>query len=228
MLAVIIPTYNEKDNIIALISKINEVINCDIIIIDDNSPDGTADAVRNLNLNNVKLIVRNRKMGLGSAIIDGMRYALDKGYNFIATMDADLSHNPIYLKIMYDRIKEGYDLVIGSRYINGGSIENWTLSRRIISKSANLFVRLLLRTGVKDNTSNFRIYSMRAVKEAILCNTAGGYEFQICALYRIIRSNMKVSEVPIVFRNREKGSSKLKPHELIRWLFYVVKLSLSS
>ncbi|AWR94280.1 polyprenol monophosphomannose synthase [Acidianus brierleyi] len=228
IVSIVIPTYNEKDNIINLIKRINSELNGNIIIVDDNSEDKTGEAVKSLGLENVKVFIRTDEKGLGSALRYGISKALEIGSSFIVTMDADFSHDPIYLKSMLDKARQGYDLVIGSRYIKGGRIENWSYKRKMISWGANLLVRLLLRSSLKDNTSNFRVYSRGASLQVLQCNTANGYEFQICAIYKILKSKMRVCEVPITFRDREKGQSKLSYSQILNWFAYVLKLYFSS
>jgi dolichol-phosphate mannosyltransferase len=224
---IVIPTFNERENIIRLLSLLSKVIRANIIIVDDNSQDGTAEAVRSLNSPNIQVIVREKERGLGSAIRTGIQKAIENGTDYVVTMDADLSHDPIYLPAMYEKAREGYDLVIGSRYVKGGGIENWPIKRRIISWGANFLVRLLLRSPLHDNTSNYRIYSTRAAKEVLKCESADGYEFQICAVYRVLKANLPVAEVPIIFKDREIGKSKLTTGQIYKWFKYVISLSRS-
>jgi dolichol-phosphate mannosyltransferase len=224
---IVIPTFNERENIIRLLSLLSKVIRARIIIVDDNSQDGTAEAVRSLNSPNIQVIVREKERGLGSAIRTGIQKAIENGTDYVVTMDADLSHDPIYLPAMYEKAREGYDLVIGSRYVKGGGIENWPIKRRIISWGANFLVRLLLRSPLHDNTSNYRIYSTRAAKEVLKCESADGYEFQICAVYRVLKANLPVAEVPIIFKDRENGKSKLTTGQIYKWFKYVISLSRS-
>ncbi|MFP3163384.1 MAG: polyprenol monophosphomannose synthase [Acidianus hospitalis] len=224
---IVIPTFNERENIIRLLSLLSKVIRARIIIVDDNSQDGTAEAVRSLNSPNIQVIVREKERGLGSAIRTGIQKAIENGTDYVVTMDADLSHDPIYLPAMYEKAREGYDLVIGSRYVKGGGIENWPIKRRIISWGANFLVRLLLRSPLHDNTSNYRIYSTRAAKEVLKCESADGYEFQICAVYRVLKANLPVAEVPIIFKDREIGKSKLTIGQIYKWFKYVISLSRS-
>ncbi|PVU76594.1 polyprenol monophosphomannose synthase [Acidianus hospitalis] len=224
---IVIPTFNERENIIRLLSLLRKVIQARIIIVDDNSQDGTAEAVRSLNSPNIQVIVREKERGLGSAIRTGIQKAIENGTDYVVTMDADLSHDPIYLPAMYEKAREGFDLVIGSRYVKGGGIENWPIKRRIISWGANFLVRLLLRSPLHDNTSNYRIYSTRAAKEVLKCESADGYEFQICAVYRVLKANLPVAEVPIIFKDREIGKSKLTTGQIYKWFKYVISLSRS-
>ncbi|MDT7860934.1 MAG: polyprenol monophosphomannose synthase [Saccharolobus sp.] len=228
-ISIIIPTYNERDNVVLLIEQIVKLLpNSKILIVDDNSPDGTAEVLRNLKIPNLTVFVRNER-GLGSALRYGIKKALELETEFIVTMDADLSHDPIYLPQMTKIAIEGkYDLVIGSRYINGGGIENWPLSRRIISRGANYLFRLISHSPLNDNTSNYRVYSRKAALLALDCETANGYEFQICSIFKIIKSNLKVIEYPIIFKNRKLGKSKLRISEILNWFLYIIKLSLSS
>lgn len=228
-ISIVIPTYNERENIVLLIERITELLpESHIIVVDDSSPDGTAEALMNLDIPNLTVFVRNER-GLGSAIRFGIKKALEAGSDFIITMDADLSHDPAYLPQMVKTAVEGKcDLVIGSRYINGGGVENWPLSRRIISRGANLLFRLISNSPLHDNTSNYRVYSRRAGELALDCETANGYEFQICSIFKILKSGLKVTEYPIVFKNRRFGKSKLGISEILGWFSYVVKLSLYS
>lgn len=222
--AIVIPTYNERDNVVKLIDEINRLFPANIIIVDDNSEDNTASAIRSLGLSNLRVLVRTNEKGLGSAIRTGLNIALNDGFDYAITMDADLSHNPIYLPKMYEKAEEGFDLVVGSRYVHGGGVENWPLKRKLISKGANMLFRLLIRSPLHDNTSNYRIYSRRAIEEAIKCDSANGYEFQICAIFRILRVNLRTAEVPIIFKDREEGESKLSTREIVRWFKYLIKL----
>jgi dolichol-phosphate mannosyltransferase len=217
---VVVPTYNERPNVLTLIGSLKG-LGLKVIVVDDNSPDGTADLVSQAKIPSVFLIRRNER-GLGSAIKRGMEEALNMGCERIVTMDADLSHDPKYLP---DMLGKDCDLVIGSRYIAGGGIENWPLIRRIISSGANIIARTMLRTGIRDNTSNFRVYSTKAVREALKCESASGYEFQICALFMVRRAGLGMCEFPITFVDRKMGKSKLGAAELIKWLVYVVRLA---
>jgi len=227
-ISIIIPTYNERDNVVLLVQQIVKLLpNVEILIVDDNSPDGTAEALRSLKIPNLRIFIRNER-GLGSALRYGIKKALELETEFIVTMDADLSHSPIYLPLMTKMAIEGnYDLVIGSRYRYGGGIENWPLSRRIISRGANYLFRLISRSPLNDNTSNYRVYSRRAGALALNCETANGYEFQICSVFKIIKSNLNVIEYPIIFKDRKVGKSKLGISEILNWFLYSIKLPLS-
>jgi len=228
-ISIVIPTYNERDNVVLLVQQIVKLLpDSTILIVDDNSPDGTAEVLRNLKIPNLTVFVRNER-GLGSALRYGIKKALELETEYVVTMDADLSHNPIYLPQMTKiAIEADYDLVIGSRYIKGGGIENWPLRRRIISRSANYLFRLISRSPLNDNTSNYRVYSRKAGTLALNCETANGYEFQICSVFRIIKSNLRTIEYPIIFKDRKVGKSKLRSLEILNWFLYSIKLSLSS
>jgi len=159
-LLIIIPTYNEVHNINKLIMKIRKYIpDCGILVVDDNSPDGTASNVKNMQKQdkNIHLLQRGGKLGLASARTTGLKRGLDKGYEYLCEMDADLSHNPKYLKKFIEKITE-YDFIIGSRYIQGGGVLNWPLRRKILSKVGNFFSRLILSTPIHDFTGGFRLY----------------------------------------------------------------------
>ena len=228
-ISIVIPTYNERDNVVLLIQQIVKLLpDSTILIVDDNSPDGTANALRNLKIPNLTVFVRNER-GLGSALRYGIKKGLESGAEFIVTMDADLSHDPLYLPQMTKIAIEGkYDLVIGSRYVKGGGIENWSLSRRVISRGANYLFKLISHSPLNDNTTNYRVYSRKAGILALGCETANGYEFQICSVFKIVKSNLRAIEYPIVFKDRKVGKSKLRSLEILNWFLYSIKLSLSS
>lgn len=221
MYGVVVPTYNEADNIRILIKLIKEYVkDVTIIVVDDNSEDGTAEIAKEMG---AKVFVRTNEKGLGSALRFGLMKALELGLTKVATMDADLSHDPSYLPVMFGT---DADLVIGSRYVKGGKIENWPLKRRVISKGANLITRVLLHSPIHDNTSGYRVYSSKAIEIVSSCQHAGGYEFQICAVYKALKNSLKVVEVPIIFKDRERGNSKLDTSKMLNWLWYVIRLSL--
>ncbi|ACP46502.1 glycosyl transferase family 2 [Sulfolobus islandicus Y.G.57.14] len=229
--SIVIPTYNERDNIVKLVEEIKKIVpyNSRILIVDDNSPDGTALILQDLNIHNLTVLVRYDERGLGSAIRYGIKKAIERKSDFIVTMDADFSHDPKYLpEMMKIALNENYDLVIGSRYVKGGGIENWPFSRRIISRGANYLFKLVSHSPINDNTSNYRIYSRKAALLALECDTTNGYEFQICSIFKIIRNNLTFKEYPIIFVDRKTGKSKLDFREILNWFLYIVKLSLSS
>ena len=228
---VIIPTYNERDNIEELLNRLCRVtkennINATILVIDDNSPDGTQEIVKEFAKKqsqcNIKLIVRQNKRGLGSAILDGLKIALqDPSSTHFVTMDADLSHRPEDLPNLLSKISIG-DVVQGSRYISGGRIIGWGFHRYVISYVANFLIRTLYKTRIRDHTSNYRIYDRRAAELLIKYANAKSYEWAIESILIPIACGCNVIESPIVFINRMKGKSKLSLRDILRWWFYIV------
>lgn len=209
---IIIPTYNEAENIRELISEIlNLKLNLDILVIDDNSPDGTAEIVEKISQKNkgIFLIKRKRKLGLGTAYSRGFKFALSKKYDFVLTMDADFSHHPRFLKRFLE-VPADFDLVIGSRYIKGGKISGWEQSRHDLSKLANFITRFALGLRVKDTTSGFRRYSRKFLKNLNFKNVvSSGYAFQVEMVFLAKRLGLNVAEIPITFYERRRGQSKI-------------------
>lgn len=212
---VIIPTYNEKENIELIIKAIIDLNQgYDILIIDDGSPDGTADIVRSLQSSfptHLFLEERQGKLGLGTAYIKGFKWGLDRGYSYIFEMDADFSHDPADLDRLYEACKEGgADLAIGSRYVRGGAIENWPFSRKFISKGGAWYTRLITWMPIKDPTAGFVCYTKK-VLSAINLNDIRfvGYAFQIEMKFKTWKLGLKITEVPITFRDRLHGASKM-------------------
>lgn len=229
---IITATYNEADNIELLIKQIlsnrNDV---DILVIDDNSPDGTAEIVEKLQkiYSVINLIKRSAKLGYGSACQKGFRWALKyKNYKFFITMDADLSHDPKYISALLEMIKEK-DVVIGSRYIKGGGVKNWGIHRKALSLGANLYSRYILNIPVTDCTSGFRCYR-REVIEKIDFNTitSEGYSFLEEMLYICKLHNASMGEIPIVFENRKFGKSKINRKEILKAIAKVPQLRFKS
>ncbi len=225
---VIIPTYNEKSNIAFLLKELYSLaIELSVLIIDDNSPDGTSRAVSEAQdkYPNLYLITRKLKMGLGSAYKEGFRYALDKGYDVIVQMDADLSHRPAYIPKMLDML-DNNDLVIGSRYVKGGGVSGWPLLRIWLSKCANIFSKKILRLPINDLTSGFK-----CLKRTILENvdfdkiTAKGYAFQIEEVYKALLNKFRAREYPIIFYEREQAKSKMSLRIIIEAFLRVVSLA---
>lgn len=209
---VVIPTYDESSNMSSLIKEILKQNNdLDVLIIDDNSPDGTGDLVEKIAKENsrVKIFHRKEKQGLGSAYVMGFKYAIESGYDLVFEMDADFSHNPEKLKEFIEKIKD-YDLVIGSRYLNGISVVNWSLRRLALSLFANFYVRLILNLPVRDCTSGFKCFR-KEVLEAINLDRikSDGYSFQIEMNYKTYKKGFKIGEIPIIFIERQSGSSKM-------------------
>ncbi|KRO36627.1 MAG: hypothetical protein ABR54_00885 [Actinobacteria bacterium BACL15 MAG-120619-bin91] len=202
---VVIPTYNEAESIGQILAGL-KVLDCDVLVIDDGSPDGTAKIVRGLG---VEVIERAGKLGLGSAYRAGFTLALDRGYTYIIQMDADGSHQVADLARMMEWI-ESADLLIGSRWVKDGAIDNWSRFREYLSKSANTYANLLLSLGVKDTTSGFRIYTSALVKKMEISTIRSeGYCFQIEMTRRAISRGGSVAEIPITFVERAHGVSKM-------------------
>lgn len=212
---VIIPTYNEKENIAAILQAIFDLDGeFHVLVIDDGSPDGTAQLVTNLLATypqRLYLEERIGKLGLGTAYIHGFKWALEKGYEFIFEMDADFSHNPNDLLRLYQACKdEGGDVAIGSRYIKGGSVVNWPANRIALSKGASLYTRLITWMPVKDPTAGFVCYRQKVLEAIDLSHIHFvGYAFQIEMKYAAWKLGFKIREVPITFQDRTLGSSKM-------------------
>lgn len=211
---VIIPTYNEIENISRMIDVVLALDGgFDMLVIDDGSPDGTAKVVRERQAEfplRLHLIERAGKLGLGTAYIAGFHWALEHNYDYIFEMDCDFSHNPNDLQRLYDRAREGYDVVVGSRYVQGVNVINWPMSRLLMSYCASMYVRTITRMPVYDATAGFVCYSRRALKTLDLDRVQmKGYGFQIEMKYSAWRLGLKVSEVSIVFVDRVVGTSKM-------------------
>ncbi len=225
---VIIPTYNEADNILKIIP---EVLAQDegfhVLVVDDNSPDGTAKLVKEMQKNNqrIHLIERPNKQGLGTAYVAGFKYALSHEFDFAFEMDADFSHDPKSLLKLLAKTDE-YDLVIGSRYISGVNVVNWPMSRLILSYTANMYTRLVTGLPVRDATAGFKCYR-RAVLESLDLDaiTSNGYSFQIETNFMAWKKGFRVCEVPIVFVDRRAGVSKMSKHIIYEaaWMVWRLK-----
>ncbi|MGQ9621049.1 MAG: polyprenol monophosphomannose synthase [Bacteroidales bacterium] len=211
---VIIPTYNERENIEALISAISSLdIKFDILIVDDNSPDGTATAVKQLRqtFNNLHLIQKPGKMGLGAAYLTGFNWALEKGYDYIYEMDADFSHDPRDLIRLFNAChKNGADMSIGSRYISGVNVVNWPLTRVLMSYFASIYVRMVTGMKIKDTTAGFKCYKRETLKNILRYTIKSvGYCFQIEMKFIAWKLGYRIIEIPIVFTDRRTGTSKM-------------------
>lgn len=211
---VIIPTYNEKENIEAIIRKVFSLEGgYDILIIDDGSPDGTAAIVKGLQTEfceRLFMIERKGKQGLGTAYITGFKWSLANGYDYTFEMDADFSHNPEDLPRLYKACKDGADLAIGSRYCDGISVINWPIGRIIMSYYASVYVRTVLGMKVYDCTAGFKCYSNKVLRAIDLDDVRmKGYGFQIEMKYTTYKLGFKITEVPIIFVNRKAGTSKM-------------------
>lgn len=226
---IVIPTYNEIDNISAMIDKVFSLEEeFELLVIDDGSPDGTADVVKRRQAEfpeRLHLIQREGKLGLGTAYLRAFRWALERDYDYLFELDCDFSHNPDDLSRLYAAALEGNDVVIGSRYIKGVNVVNWPMSRLLMSYFASKYVRLITRMPVKDATAGFVCYS-RKVLEAIDLDRIemNGYGFQIEMKYTAWRLGMKIKEVSIVFTERQEGASKMSGGIFGEAFFGVMKL----
>ena len=226
---VVIPTYNESKNIVRIIDKIFSVHDeIDVLVVDDNSPDGTGKLVRDKmqESNRIHLIEREGKMGLGTAYLAGFRYSLDHGYDYIMEMDADFSHNPEEIPNFLKSIQE-YDVVLGSRYIKGVNVVNWPLKRLLLSYFANLYTRVITGMNVKDATGGFKCFRATALSKINFDDVkSNGYSFQIEMTYRLWKKGAKVKEIPIIFVDRLEGESKMSKKIVYEAIFMVWKLKL--
>ena len=231
---IIIPTYNEAENIEAVIKKVIDLEDKnDILVIDDNSPDGTSEIVenqQNIHNNRVFLINREKKSGLGSAYKTGFKWALENNYSYIFEMDADMSHDPNEIKnLKIQLIQNKYDVVVGSRYIKGVSVVNWPLSRIFLSYAANLYVRIITGMPIKDATSGFVGYTKNALSSIELSEIKfNGYAFQIEMKFKLWKKNFKLKEHQIIFVNRKLGKSKMDQSIIFEVIFGVLKLKINS
>ncbi len=227
---VIIPTYNEKENIEQIIRKVFSLPKeFDILIVEDNSPDGTAAIVKSLMQEfPAKLFIEERKgkLGLGTAYIHGFKWALTHGYDFIFEMDADFSHNPEDLERLYDTAKnKGGDLVIGSRYITGVNVVNWPIGRVLMSYYASSYVRLVTRMKVRDTTAGFKCYRSEVLKSINLDKIRlMGYAFQIEMKFTVWKLGFSLIEIPIIFTDRTLGTSKMSKGIFKEAILGVIKL----
>ena len=231
---VIIPTYNEIENIEGIISEILSLyIDIHILIVDDGSPDGTAHKVKEMQKQFeglIFLIEREQKSGLGTAYITGFKYALEKGYDYIFEMDADFSHNPRDLVRLFEACNnEGFDLAVGSRYITGVNVVNWPMSRVIMSYFASVYVKFITGMPISDATAGFKCYSRKVLQKIDLdAIRFVGYAFQIEMKFKAWRYNFKIKEVPIIFTDRTKGTSKMSTSIFAEAFFGVIKLKVMS
>ncbi|GCF06970.1 polyprenol monophosphomannose synthase [Dictyobacter arantiisoli] len=226
---IIIPTYNEIENLPSLLAGIfTYVPTTDVLIVDDNSPDGTGQLAEEMKQQDGRISVMRRpgKLGLGTAYIAGFKYAIAQRYDAAFEMDADFSHDPQHLPAFLAAIREA-DLVIGSRYIPGGAMPNWSLMRRLISGSGNIFARVVLQVPVHDCTGGFRCYR-REVLEAIDLDSvqSRGYAFQVEMTYRVLNKSFKVVETPIIFVDRRLGQSKMSRKIVFEAFTYVLGIRL--
>ena len=231
---VIIPTYNERENIESMIRKVMQLSHpFDLLVIDDGSPDGTATIVRDLQYEfpgRLHLETRPGKLGLGTAYIHGFKYALHRGYQYIFEMDADFSHNPDDLLRLYHACAvDGYDMAIGSRYIQGVNVVNWPMSRVLMSYFASTYVRMVTGMPIADTTAGFKCYR-RKVLETIQLNKIRfvGYAFQIEMKFMAYKYGFKIKEVPIIFTDRTRGTSKMSSGIFKEAVLGVIQMKINS
>ena len=226
---IIIPTYNEVENIFSIVSKIDEVLkdySYSVLIVDDNSSDGTKDEIIKLQekFSNVLTINRTGKLGLASAYIDGFKIGIEKGFDSFIQMDADFSHNPEYLKTMFEKL-ETCDVVIGSRNIRGGSVVGWGFLRNFISKGGSLYSKIILGCPINDLTGGFNAWR-KDILEKINLNSiiSKGYSFQIEMKYKAFKNKAKIEEFPIIFEDRKLGKSKMSKAIFFEALLNIIKI----
>lgn len=228
---IIIPTYNERENIKDLIFSVFQSLKknpCHILVIDDNSPDGTYTLLEELKKNQFKnkisLIKRERKLGLGTAYIKGFQWGLDRGYDLFIEMDADFSHNPVYLPEMI-KLSESYDFIIGSRYVTGGGIKGWGKKRKLISKGGSLYAKTILSCPINDLTGGYNLWQKKVLLDIDINNIISeGYSFQIEMKYRAYKRGFKFYEFPIIFEDRALGLSKMSKKIIREAIIAVWKL----
>lgn len=231
---VIIPMYNEKENARAIIEAVLSLQpSFDILVIDDNSPDGTADIVKELMAENpgrVNLMRRPGKLGLGTAYIAGFKWSLEHHYEYIIEMDADFSHNPADLPALRTACaEEGYDVAVGSRYVSGVNVVNWPMGRVLMSYYASAYVRFITRMKVRDTTAGFVCYTRRVLETINLdAIKFKGYAFQVEMKFTAVRCGFRIKEVPIIFVNRVLGSSKMNTSIFSEAVFGVIRLKVGS
>jgi dolichol-phosphate mannosyltransferase len=228
---VCIPTYNERDNLEPITRAVLAADpRVDVLVVDDNSPDGTGQLADELAAKEprIKVLHRAKKEGLGRAYLNAFRWALDAGYSYILEMDADFSHSPSYLPQMIDTAERDADLVLGSRYVKGGGTVNWGAVRKLISQGGSLYARTILGLSVKDLTGGFKCFRRQVLETLDLGSVRStGYGFQIELTYRASKAGFRVKELPIVFEDRRVGQSKMNKKIFLEALTMVWKLRVS-
>ena len=210
---IVVPTYNEAENVRGIVDRFLAALpGCELLVVDDNSPDGTGQIVDEIAAKNPRVHVMHRagKLGLGTAYVEGFGWGLARGYEYLFEMDADGSHDPVYLPQMLALAEDGADVVVGSRYVPGGGTENWGLGRKIISRGGSLYARTILGVDVRDLTAGFICWRRAALEAIDLQNiSSNGYSFQIEMKYRALQKGLRVVETPIIFVDRRVGQSKM-------------------
>ncbi len=225
---ILVPTYNEALNIKTFLHEVFKFVpDINVLLIDDNSPDGTADIVHNMCDKRIYILKRTKKSGLASAYIDGFKYAKNLGFNQFVEMDADFSHKPEYLPVMLENLKK-YDFVIGSRNIKGGGVSDWSFIRNMISKLGSLYSNIILFCPIRDLTGGFNGWNLKVLDEIGLDNIISkGYSFQIELKYRAYKKKFKYIEFPIIFPDRKLGESKMSGDIFLEAMKNVVKIKMS-
>lgn len=231
LVAVVLPTYNESENIARLLTQLRNVLpDARLFVVDDNSPDGTGDIAERCarEMGGIEVLHRPGKQGLGSAYRQGFTHVIAQGVDVVVSMDVDFSHDPLAIPAMLAAIESGSDAVIGSRYVSGGGTKNWPLHRRLLSRWGNLYTGAVLGVKVRDCTSGFRAYRSSALA-AIAPETtkAEGYAFLSELVVRLSRRGLKISEVPILFIDRENGTSKMSGRIIIESMLLVTRWGIS-
>ncbi|MCX8058979.1 MAG: polyprenol monophosphomannose synthase [Spirochaetes bacterium] len=239
-LLIVIPTYNEKDNVVSLVENIEEILTklhfegnkiwdiTHLLFVDDNSPDGTATIIEDLSYEypkgKINIIKRSGKLGLGTAYIEGFKWGIESSFDYICQMDADFSHNPVYIKDMLEATKEA-DFIIGSRYIKGGDVRNWGFIRRFVSRGGSLYSKIILWININDFTGGFNLWKKEVLLSIDLDKIiSNGYSFQIELKYRAYKKGFKYKEIPIVFVDRTNGKSKMSKKIFLEAVVNVWKL----
>lgn len=229
---VVTPTYNERENLPTFLGQLFATVpETHVLVVDDNSPDGTGDLAESLGREDprVTLMRRPKKLGLATAYLDAFRYALERDYELVVQMDTDLSHDAQYLPHFLTRIRDGADLVLGSRNVPGGGIEGWGPGRTVLSKGGSLYARSILGIGVRDLTGGYKVFRRRVLEAIPLDQVhSEGYSFQIEMTFRTLRLGFRVDEVPIVFVDRRAGASKMSRRIFAEAVVMMPKLRLDS
>jgi dolichol-phosphate mannosyltransferase len=227
LVAVVLPTYNESENIARLLTQLRTVLpDGRLCVVDDNSPDGTGEIAERCaaELGGIEVLHRPRKQGLGSAYRQGFAHVISQGVDVVVSMDVDFSHDPLVIPAMLAAIEDGSDAVIGSRYVNGGGTKNWPIHRRLLSRWGNLYTAAVLGVKVRDCTSGFRAYRATALASIAPETTkAEGYAFLSELVVRLSRRGLKISEVPILFVDRENGTSKMSGRIIVESMLLVTR-----
>jgi len=225
---IVIPTYNERENIAQFVATVRSSLPAaTILIVDDNSPDQTWAIVERMSIEDaqVHLLRRTRKLGLGSAYLDGFRWGLERGFDWFFEMDADFSHDPKHLSAFCTKLRAGVDVVVGSRGVAGGRVEGWGLGRLVLSKGGSLYARLVLGVGTKDLTTGYKAFTRHALSAIELARVcSNGYGFQVEMTYRALCRGLSVLEIPIVFVDRRVGQSKMDRRIFVEALLVVWRL----